>query len=137
MFQKTLNIAEAGDNIGVLLRGIQKDDVRRGMVLAQISSISIFSKFEADIYILSTSEGGRKKPFFEGYKPQFYFYTTDVTGTIEFIANPEKPVMILPGDKVKLKVTLMYSIALEKGMRFAIREGGKTIGAGIITNLIN
>lgn len=137
MFQKTLNIAEAGDNIGVLLRGIQKDDVRRGMVLAKPSSILIYSKFTADIYILSTSEGGRKKPFFEGYKPQFYFYTTDVTGTIEFIANPVKPTMILPGDKVSLIVTLMYSIALEKGMRFAIREGGKTIGAGIITKLIS
>lgn len=137
MFQKTLNVAEAGDNVGVLLRGIQKDDVRRGMVLAKPSSILIYSKFEAEIYILSASEGGRKKPFFEGYKPQFYFYTTDVTGTIEFIANPDKPAMILPGDKVKLRVTLMYSIALEKGMRFAIREGGKTIGAGIITNLIS
>lgn len=137
MFQKTLNYAEAGDNIGVLLRGIQKEEVRRGMVLAKTSSISTFSKFEADIYIFSSSEGGRKKPFFEGYKPQFYFYTTDVTGTIEFIANPEKPSMVLPGDKVKLLITLMYSIALEKGMRFAIREGGKTIGAGIITKLIN
>ena len=137
MFQKILNIAEAGDNVGILLRGIQKDDVKRGMVLAQISSISTYSKFEAEIYILSASEGGRKKPFFEGYKPQFYFYTTDVTGTIEFIANPEKPAMILPGDKVKLLIVLMYSIALEKGMRFAIREGGKTIGAGFITKLIN
>lgn len=136
MFQKTLNIAEAGDNVGILLRGIQKNDVRRGMVLAEPLSILTYSKFEAEIYILSASEGGRKKPFFEGYKPQFYFYTTDVTGTIEFIGNPEKPEMILPGDKVKLLVTLMYSIALEKGMRFAIREGGKTIGAGIITNLI-
>ncbi len=136
MFQKTLTFAEAGDNIGVLLRGIQKEDVRRGMVLAKVSSISTYSKFEAEIYVLSSSEGGRKKPFFEGYKPQFYFYTTDVTGTIEFIANPNKPEMILPGDKEKLIVTLMYSMALEKGMRFAIREGGKTIGAGIITNLI-
>lgn len=137
MFQKTLNFAEAGDNIGVLLRGIQKNDVKRGMVLAKASSILTYFKFEAEIYILSASEGGRKKPFFEGYKPQFYFYTTDVTGTIEFIANPNKPDMILPGDKEKLIVTLMYSIALEKGMRFAIREGGKTIGAGIITKLIN
>ena len=137
MFQKTLNFAEAGDNVGVLLRGIQKEEVRRGMVLAKIASISTYFKFEAEIYILSSEEGGRNKPFFEGYKPQFYFYTTDVTGTIEFIKNPEKPEMILPGDKVKLIITLMYSIALEKGMRFAIREGGKTIGAGIITNLIN
>lgn len=136
MFQKTLNFAEAGDNIGVLLRGIQKEDVRRGMVLAKVSSILTYFKFEAEIYVLSTSEGGRKRPFFEGYKPQFYFYTTDVTGTIEFIANPTKPEMILPGDKTKLIVTLMYSIALEKGMRFAIREGGKTIGAGLITKLI-
>lgn len=137
MFQKTLNFAEAGDNVGILLRGIQKGDVKRGMVLAKVSSILTYSKFEAEIYILSTSEGGRNKPFFEGYKPQFYFYTTDVTGTIEFIANPDKPEMILPGDKEKLIVTLMYSIALEKGMRFAIREGGKTIGAGIITKLIS
>ncbi len=137
MFQKTLTIAEAGDNVGVLLRGIQKEDVRRGMVLAKTSSIATYLKFEAEIYILSTSEGGRKKPFFEGYKPQFYFYTTDVTGTIEFLARPEKPTMILPGDKVTLLVNLMYPIALEKGMRFAIREGGKTIGAGIITTLIS
>lgn len=137
MFQKTLTLAEAGDNVGVLLRGIQKEDVRRGMVLAKTSSIFTYYKFEADIYILSSSEGGRKKPFFEGYKPQFYFYTTDVTGTIEFLANPEKPTMVLPGDKVTLIVTLMYSIALEKGIRFAIREGGKTIGAGIITKLLN
>ncbi len=137
MFQKVLTVAEAGDNIGVLLRGIQKEEVRRGMVLATISSISTYFKFTAEIYILSTAEGGRKKPFFEGYKPQFYFYTTDVTGTIEFIANPEKQTMVLPGDKVTLIVTLMYSIALEKGMRFAIREGGKTIGAGIITKLIS
>lgn len=136
MFQKILNIAEAGDNVGILIRGIQKNEVRRGMVLAEPSTILIYSKFEAEIYVLSTSEGGRKKPFFEGYKPQFYFYTIDVTGTIEFIANPEKPEMILPGDKVKLMVTLMYSIALEKGMRFAMREGGKTIGAGIITKLV-
>lgn len=120
MFQKTLNLAEAGDNVGVLLRGIQKEEVRRGMVLAKPSSISTYYKFEAEIYVLSTAEGGRKKPFFEGYKPQFYFYTTDVTGTIEFIANPEKPTMILPGDKVKLKVNLMYSIALEKGDRKSV-----------------
>lgn len=136
MFQKILNTAEAGDNIGILLRGIQKNDVKRGMVLSKPLSISMYSKFEADIYILSTAEGGRKKPFFEGYKPQFYFYTLDITGTIEFIKDSNKPEMILPGDRVKLIVTLMYSIALEKGMRFAIREGGKTIGAGIITNLI-
>src|SRR5699024_4199547 len=133
---KILNTAEAGDNIGILLRGIQKNDVKRRMVLSKPLSISMNSKFEADIYILSTAEGGRKKPFFEGYKPQFYFYTLDITGTIEFIKDSNKPEMILPGDRVKLILTLMYSIALEKGMRFAIREGGKTIGAGIITNLI-
>ncbi|NP_852636.1 elongation factor Tu (apicoplast) [Eimeria tenella] len=137
MFQKILNTAEAGDNVGILLRGIQKNEVRRGMVLAKPLSILTYSKFDAEVYILSSSEGGRKKPFFEGYKPQFYFYTTDVTGTIEFLRNPEKPEMILPGDKVKLRISLMYSIALEKGMRFAIREGGKTIGAGIIIDLIN
>lgn len=140
MFQKTLNIAEAGDNIGILLRGVQKSDVRRGMVLAKPLSISTYSVFEAETYILSAVEGGRKKPFFEGYKPQFYFYTTDVTGTIAFLKKSktsETATMILPGDKVTLKITLMYSIALEKGIRFAIREGGKTIGAGIITNLIS
>lgn len=137
MFQKTLNMAEAGYNVGVLLRGVQKEEVRRGMVLAKPSSILTYSKFKAEVYILSTSEGGRKKPFFEGYKPQFYFYTTDVTGAIEFIGNPVKPTMILPGDKVKLLITLMYSIALEKGMRFAIREGGKTIGAGLVIDLLN
>lgn len=137
MFQKTLNIAEAGDNVGILLRGIQKNDVRRGMVLAKPSSILSYSKFVADIYVLSAAEGGRKKPFFEGYKPQFYFYTTDITGTIEFKKNLTKPSMVLPGDKVSLLVTLMYSIALEEKMRFAIREGGKTIGAGIITELIS
>ncbi|CAN7945273.1 unnamed protein product [Ixodes pacificus] len=140
MFQKTLNTAQAGDNIGVLLRGIQKNDVRRGMVLAKPLSIFTYNIFEADIYILSSLEGGRKKPFFEGYKPQFYFYTTDVTGTITFIKDSnisEISTMVLPGDKVRLKVTLMYSIALEIGVRFAIREGGKTIGAGIITKLIS
>jgi len=139
MFQKTLDIAEAGENIGVLLRGIQKTDVKRGMVLAKPLSIKTYSIFKAEIYILSSIEGGRKKPFFEGYKPQFYFYTTDITGTITFLTNTktnETPTMILPGDKVTLKVTLMYSIALEKGMRFAIREGGRTIGAGIITTLV-
>lgn len=140
MFQKTLDIAEAGDNIGVLLRGVQKKDVKRGMVLAKPLSILTYSIFEAEMYVLSSVEGGRKKPFFEGYKPQFYFYTTDITGTIAFIESNnthEKPTMVLPGDKITLKITLMYSIALEKGLRFAIREGGRTIGAGFITKLIS
>lgn len=138
MFQKILNIGEAGDNVGILLRGVQKTEVRRGMVLAKSNSIKLYKEFNAEIYILTTAEGGRKKPFFEGYKPQFYFYTTDITGTITFLKNNNKKVdMILPGDKVLLQVNLMYSIALEKEMRFAIREGGKTIGAGIVTKLIN
>lgn len=139
MFQKTLDKAEAGDNIGVLLRGVQKHEIKRGMVLTKKASISAYSIFEAEVYILSSAEGGRKKPFFEGYKPQFYFYTTDITGTISFVEDyksNEKPSLILPGDKVTLKITLMYSIALEKGMRFAIREGGRTIGAGIVNKLI-
>ena len=136
MFQKILEIGEAGDNVGVLLRGVQKADVKRGMVLAKPCSIKPYSTFKAETYILSEDEGGRKKPIFEGYKPQFYFYTIDVTGTIIFEIKNIKQNMILPGDKVSLTVNLMYSIALEKGMRFAVREGGKTIGAGIITDLI-
>ena len=136
MFQKILELGEAGDNVGVLLRGVQKIDVKRGMVLAKPYSIKPYSVFKAETYILSEDEGGRKKPIFEGYKPQFYFYTIDITGTIVFEIKNKKQNMILPGDKINLTVNLMYSIALEKGMRFAIREGGKTIGAGIITDLI-
>lgn len=138
MFQKVLELGEAGDNVGVLIRGIQKTDVKRGMILAKPNSIKSYSSFKAEIYILSEEEGGRKKPIFEGYKPQFYFYTIDITGTILFdkTLSNTKPTMVLPGDKISLDITLMYSIALEKGMRFAIREGGKTIGAGIITEFI-
>lgn len=136
MFQKILDIGEAGDNVGILLRNIQKTEVKRGMVLAKPSSVKSYSNFKSEIYILSEEEGGRKKPIFEGYKPQFYFYTTDITGTLIFDSKNKEQTMILPGDKVSLIVNLMYSIALEEGMRFAIREGGKTIGAGIITFLI-
>lgn len=134
MFQKKLDIAKAGLNVGILLRGIQKSEVKRGMVLAEPSSIRLYSQFQAEVYILKHEEGGRKKPFTTGYKPQFYFYTLDVTGTI-YLKN--KSDIVLPGDKLTLNVTLMYSIALEIGFRFAIREGGKTIGAGIVSELIS
>lgn len=135
MFQKELTEAEAGYNVGILLRGIQKTEVKRGMVLATPNSIELYSTFEADVYILLPEEGGRKKPFFEGYKPQFYFYTADVTGTVGL--SLIKSTLVLPGDKTTLKITLISSMALEKGFRFTIREGGKTIGAGIINRLIN
>lgn len=135
MFQKKLVKAETGYNVGVLLRGVQKNEVRRGMVLAEPLSIKMYSIFEADVYILNEEEGGRKKPFFNGYKPQFYFYTTDVTGTI-FTLSTNSTHAILPGDKLTLKVELIVAIALEIGFRFAIREGGRTIGAGIVSKLI-
>lgn len=135
MFQKELTEAEAGYNVGVLLRGIQKTEVKRGMVLATPNSIELYSTFEADVYILLPEEGGRKKPFFEGYKPQFYFYTADVTGTVGL--SLIKSTLVLPGDRTTLKITLISSMALEKGFRFTIREGGKTIGAGIINKLIS
>lgn len=134
MFQKILETARAGDNVGILIRGIQKKEVKRGMVLSKPLTIKLYSIFESEVYVLSTNEGGRKKPFFAGYKPQFYFYTMDITGSIDFI--DKQVTMVLPGDKVGLRVNLIYSIALEIGMRFAIREGGKTIAAGIITKLI-
>ncbi|PHJ25379.1 elongation factor tu (apicoplast) [Cystoisospora suis] len=138
MFQKTLEVGEAGDNVGILLRGIQKTEIKRGMILAKPSTITLHFKFEADIYILTANEGGREKPIFEGYCPQFYLYTINITGSIEFTneAKENGLKMILPGDRIKLNVTLIYSIALEVGMRFAIREGGRTIGAGIITKII-
>jgi len=130
MFQKTLDFGKAGDNIGVLLRGIQKDEIQRGMVLAVVSSVKPQVEFEAEVYVLTSEEGGR-------HKPQFYVRTTDVTGTVEKIISNKQQEMVLPGDKVSIKVKLMYPIALEKGMRFAIREGSRTIGAGIVTKLIN
>jgi elongation factor Tu len=138
MFQKTLDIAEAGDNVGILLRGLQKSEVLRGMVLAKTSSIKSFDKFEAEVYILKKEEGGRHTPFFIGYRPQFFVRTLDVTGKVTKILSEknENIEMVLPGDKVKLAIELIHSVAIEEGMRFAIREGGKTVGAGVITKLI-
>jgi elongation factor Tu len=133
MFRKEMDEAQAGDNVGVLLRGIGKDEVERGMVLAKPGSITPHTKFEAEVYALTKEEGGRHKPFFEGYRPQFYIRTTDVTGTIHL---PEGVEMVMPGDNVKLTVDLIAPIALEEGTRFAIREGGRTVGAGVVTKII-
>ncbi len=133
MFRKVLDEARAGDNVGILLRGVGKDEVERGMVLAKPGSITPHTKFKAEVYVLTKEEGGRHTPFFKGYKPQFYFRTTDVTGTIEL---PEGVEMVMPGDHINLTVELMYPVALEKELRFAIREGGRTVGAGVITHII-
>jgi len=133
MFRKTLDEAIAGDNVGLLLRGIGKDEVERGMVVAAVGSITPHTKFRAEVYVLTKEEGGRHTPFFTGYRPQFYFRTTDVTGTIKL---PEGREMVMPGDHVNLEVELMYPVALEKELRFAIREGGRTVGAGIVTEII-
>ncbi|MFQ6033467.1 MAG: elongation factor Tu [Candidatus Bipolaricaulia bacterium] len=133
MFNKTLDEAIAGDNIGVLLRGIEKDEVERGQVLAAPGSITPHTKFEAEIYVLSKDEGGRHTPFFDGYKPQFYFRTTDVTGTVHLTDNVE---MVMPGDNVRIQAELLYHIAMEEGLRFAIREGGRTVGAGVVTKIL-
>ena len=133
MFRKELDEAIAGDNAGLLLRGIDKKEIERGMVLAKPGSITPHKKFEGEVYILSKEEGGRHTPFFNGYRPQFYFRTTDVTG----VANlPEGTEMVMPGDKVNLKVDLISEIAMEEGLRFAIREGGRTVGAGVVTKII-
>ncbi len=133
MFNKNLSRGEAGDNAGLLLRGIKKEDVERGQVLAKTGSITPHTEFEGEIYILSKEEGGRHTPFFKGYKPQFYIRTTDVTGEIEL---PEGTEMVMPGDTVTLKVKLLAPVAMEEGMRFAIREGGRTVGAGVATKII-
>jgi len=133
MFRKTLDEAQAGDNIGVLLRGIEKSEVSRGQVLAAPGSITPHTKFEGSVYVLTKEEGGRHTPFFEGYRPQFYFRTTDVTGDISL---PEGVEMVMPGDNVKLTVKLITPIAMEEGLRFAIREGGRTVGAGVVTKII-
>jgi len=132
MFRKELDQGQAGDNIGALLRGLEREDVERGMVLAQPGSITPHTEFETEVYILTKEEGGRHTPFFKGYKPQFYIRTTDVTGEVEL---PEGTEMVMPGDTVKLKVKLMQPVAIEKGMHFAIREGGRTVGAGVVTEI--
>jgi len=133
MFRKELDAAMAGDNAGILLRGIDKEEIQRGMVLAKTGSITPHSKFEGEVYILSKDEGGRHTPFFNGYRPQFYFRTTDVTGVASLPSGTE---MVMPGDNVKLSVELITDIAMEEGLRFAIREGGRTVGAGVVTKII-
>ena len=133
MFRKLLDDGQAGDNIGVLLRGIERDDVERGQVIAAPGSINPHTKFEAEVYILSHDEGGRHTPFFDGYRPQFYFRTTDVTGSVKL---PEGMDMVMPGDNVTLTGTLLAPIAMEEGLRFAIREGGHTVGAGVVTKIV-
>lgn len=137
MFQKTLDEGRAGDNVGVLLRGIQKEDILRGMVLAKPKSITPHTKFEAEVYVLSKEEGGRHTPFFPGYKPQFYVRTTDVTGSIaSFTADDGSAAeMVMPGDRIKMSVELINPVAVEEGMRFAIREGGRTVGAGAVSKI--
>ena len=134
MFRKMLNEGRAGENVGVLLRGVDRDGVERGQVLADPGSITPHTEFEAEVYILSKEEGGRHTPFFEGYRPQFYLRTTDVTGAITLNEGVE---MVMPGDNVTMKVTLIMPIAMEEGLRFAIREGGRTVGAGVVTRIIN
>jgi len=133
MFRKLLDQGQAGDNIGVLLRGTKRDEVERGQVLCKPGTIKPHTKFEAEVYVLSKEEGGRHTPFFQGYRPQFYFRTTDVTGSCEL---PEGVEMVMPGDNVKLTVSLIAPIAMEEGLRFAIREGGRTVGAGVVAKII-
>ncbi len=133
MFQKTLNEGQAGDNVGCLLRGVKKDEVERGQVLAKPGSITPHTKFESEVYILDKKEGGREKPFFSGYRPQFYFRTTDVTGTITL---PEGVEMVMPGDNVKMIVELITPVAMDEQLRFAIREGGRTVGAGVVAKVV-
>jgi len=133
MFRKLLDQGQAGDNVGVLLRGTKRDDVERGQVLAKPGSITPHTKFEAEVYVLSKDEGGRHTPFFKGYRPQFYFRTTDVTGDCQL---PEGTEMVMPGDNVQMTVELIAPIAMEEGLRFAIREGGRTVGAGVVSKII-
>jgi len=133
MFRKLLDEGIAGDNVGLLLRGTKKEEVERGMVVAKPGTITPHTDFEAQVYVLTKEEGGRHKPFTSGYRPQFYFRTTDVTGTITLAEGQE---VILPGDNAKIKVQLIYPVAMEEGLRFAIREGGRTIGAGVVSKII-
>ena len=133
MFRKTLDYAEAGDNIGVLLRGVQREEVERGQVLAKPGTIHPHTKFKAQVYVLTKDEGGRHTPFFNGYRPQFYFRTTDVTGLIDL---PEGTEMVMPGDNIDMTIELITPIAIEQGLRFAIREGGKTVGSGVVADII-
>src|SRR5690606_4553480 len=133
MFRKILDEGRAGENVGVLLRGTKRDEVERGQVLAKPGSITPHTKFESEVYVPGKDEGSRHTPFFKGYRPQFYFRTTDVTGSVELPAGVE---MVMPGDNVKLVVTLIHPIAMDEGLRFAIREGGRTVGAGVVAKII-
>ena len=133
MFRKLLDQAEAGDNIGVLLRGIDRKDIERGQVLCKPGTIHPHTKFTSEVYVLTKDEGGRHTPFFNGYRPQFYFRTTDVTGVIEL---PQGTEMVMPGDNVSMTIELITPIAIEKGLRFAIREGGRTVGSGVVADII-
>ena len=133
MFRKLLDEGVAGDNIGVLLRGVKRDEIERGQVLAKPRSITPHTHFEAEVYVLSKDEGGRHTPFFKGYRPQFYFRTTDVTGEVELGEGVE---MVMPGDNVRMEVRLIAPIAMEEGLRFAVREGGRTVGAGVVSRII-
>jgi elongation factor Tu len=132
MFRKLMDEAEAGDNIGCLLRGVDRKEIERGMVLAKPGSIKPHTKFHGEVYVLTKEEGGRHTPFFKGYRPQFFFRTTDVTGTIEL---PEGVEMVMPGDNVEMDIELITPIAVEEGLRFAIREGGRTVGAGVVSSI--
>jgi len=133
MFRKSMDEALAGDNVGLLMRGVEKEDLERGMCVVAPKSITPHTNFEAEVYVLTKEEGGRHTPFFKGYRPQFYFRTTDVTGAIELPAGVE---MIMPGDNIKINVELISPIAMEDGLRFAIREGGKTVGAGVVAKIL-
>lgn len=133
MFKKNLDQGQAGDNVGILLRGVERDDIERGQVLAKPGSIVPHTEFDAEVYILTKEEGGRHTPFFKGYKPQFYFRTTDVTGEVELPADKE---MVMPGDTVTFKVKLLQPIAMDQGLRFTVREGGRTVGAGVVTKIV-
>ena len=133
MFRKLLDEAQAGDNVGLLLRGVDKDDLERGMVLAWPKSVTPHKKFKGTAYVLTKEEGGRHTPFFNGYRPQFYFRTTDVTGSVEL---PEGMEMVMPGDNVQMVIELITPIAMDEGLRFAIREGGRTVGAGVVTKIL-
>jgi elongation factor Tu len=133
MVRKLLDEGTAGDNVGLLLRGIGKEEIERGMVLAKPGSITPHTHFMAEVYVLTKEEGGRHTPFFKGYRPQFYFRTTDVTGTVQL---PEGTEMVMPGDNVQMEIELITPIAMDEGLRFAIREGGRTVGAGVVTKII-
>ena len=133
MFRKLLDQGQAGDNVGLLLRGVDKKEIERGMVLAKPGSLKPHTKFEAEVYVLNKDEGGRHTPFFKGYRPQFYFRTTDVTGSCELPAGTE---MVMPGDNIQMTIELITPIAMEEQVRFAIREGGRTVGAGVVTKIL-